>query len=188
MPRLNPAVVMDSAMERWMIRRCHDNYWRVSEWMEIEDLVQEGHRVYADCRRRYKERVTDKRHFMALYKTCLNNHLTDLAAKRYRALNLVELEPGHNDARSDHSNAFLLTLMKEARYPVRAVFELFGTDKGIEFMRAYPQGQHERPNHYLCRLLGLDPKQFNLPGLVRSFLDGKGSYFLNGAARDPVIS
>lgn len=152
--------------------------------MELEDLIQEGYATYAFCRRKYSH-VTERPHFMALFKTCYSNQVTDLAAKMWKigseisadAMLENERDGGVSpDSLMPHTlpDAMLMTLLSEAKFPLRSLLELFATDSGIKLMAQLPQRSRESANHYFCRIMGISHKEYNLPEMMRDFLAGRG--------------
>lgn len=123
---------------------------------------------------------------MALFRTCFQNHITDLANAKSRdcLAHAVDMEPDRDGRGSGTLDALirvlpsaeLATLLGEARYPLRGLIDLFFTDTGISVLRSSPRRHREPVNTYLCRLMGLNPNQYNLPELFGSFLKGSGMY------------
>lgn len=197
MPSLNSAACLDDIMERWITSYARRNLWRVASWYEIEDLIADGYLVFSQCRNKYGY-VTERRHFMSLFKRCYFNHIIDLSNVRSRD---PVISPAKDVTTHFSGNAYdlyptferllpsvlptaeLAVLIRQARNPVRAVLELFTTEAGLILVRSKPQGAHEHINRYLCRLLSLDPRTNNLQALTKSFLLGKGIYWLNGGGR-----
>jgi hypothetical protein len=194
-PRVNTAVVLDSGLEKWLYKTARKNYWRVAAYYELEDLVADGYLVYAECAQRYRDKVTEKRHFMALFRTCYLNHITDLANRRARDFRAQgsELTPDQmwvSESAFEESEQFgdllpptlpdaeIAVLLSQAQGPLQLVIKLFYTDAGIELLREVPQKPRESTNSYLCRLLGIDAKENDLYESFRSFVSGKGMYYL----------
>lgn len=82
-------VYLDEGLKRWIYRTAHRNYWRVSRWYDLDDLIQDGFLCYQKCAHKYrrlqrkrKPRKDDRRNFMALVKRAYENHIHDLASKR----------------------------------------------------------------------------------------------------------
>lgn len=80
---------MDAGMRGWLVNTARINAWRVAEWIELSDLIQDGQVCYQKCHNRYKFLTVkrhpsqdDKRRFMALVQTAFKNHITTLAQKR----------------------------------------------------------------------------------------------------------
>ena len=186
MPKLNTATVLDSGLERWLFKTARKHYWRVASYLELEDLIGDGYLVYVECVQRYKDRVTERRHFMALFRTCYLNHITDLANKRSRDIMGVATDAescGEDDEIESLlppslPDAELATLIQQAKGPVQLVLRLYYTDAGLERLREVPQEPRETINAYLCRVLFLDPKKYNLQELFTSFLAGRGMYYM----------
>jgi hypothetical protein len=197
LPRLNVACRLDEAMRKWICLRSHREYHRVAKWMEVDDLIQDGYMIFAKCRLKYSGKITERRHFMALVKTAFNNHITDLAnARSIYGRN----EPGGEIALShlfpdvDVSEWFaengamiepeaeLEYLQGEAKFPVSAAIQLFTTEAGSELLRERPQMRRETLNRYMCRLIGVDAEEYDLPALIRSFLSGQGMYYMRRLA------
>lgn len=195
MPKINTAVTLDRGLELWLFKTARKNYWRVAAYYELEDLIGDGYLVYAECRQRYKERVNERRHFMALFRTCYLNHITDLANKRSRELSNgrhSELPDAVAISNAEFQNpeqfgdllpptlpdAEIAVLLAQAQGPLQLVLKLFYTDSGIELLRECPQNPREPTNTYLCRILGLDSKKYDLYDLFRSFVRGYGPYYM----------
>lgn len=200
MPKLNLATALDRGLELWLFKTARKNFWRVASYYEIEDLIADGYMVYAECRERYKDRVTERRHFAALFRTCFINHITDLANKRSRELNatVTEGEAPRDAVRveipaqpaSDKTEEFedlippvlpeaeVAVLLQQAQGPVQLVLKLMYTDAGLNLLRENPQRPRESTNSYYCRVLGYDANEYNLIELFRSFIAGCGPYYM----------
>ena len=70
----------------WIHNHAVKNYWRVANWCELDDLIQDGLLVAYKCLRRYGEpgKNIDPPHFMALVKTAFYRHITEIL-RRSRA-------------------------------------------------------------------------------------------------------
>ena len=183
MPKINTATKLDKGLERWIFATARKNLWRVPEYYDIDDLIGDGYLIYAECRRRYRSRVTERRHFMALFQRCYGNHITDLAHKRSKNVTvLLDESPDDNVTLFERlmppvfPEAELSALLQEMRFPLNALVKLFYSDSGLALLHNLPQNPHENINTYLCRLLSLDHKKYNLPELFKSFLSGRGMY------------
>lgn len=80
---------LDKAMRGWIFNTARKNYWRVSSWIEFEDLVADGYLCYYKCRNRYTLLTDkadplpeDKKRFMGLVQAAFSNHITNLANRR----------------------------------------------------------------------------------------------------------
>jgi len=61
----------------WIVNHATKNFWRVADWYELDDLIQDGLMVAYKCRERYGEKL-DPPHFMALVKTAFYRHIAEL--------------------------------------------------------------------------------------------------------------
>lgn len=185
MPKLNNATGLDAGLRGWLIITAQRNYWRVASYYEVDDLIADGFLIWAKCRKRYSN-VTERRHFMALFKVAYTNHIIGLANKRTRItggiqeVRLSMLAENHGGDLLDmlvggiDSDTVLGILVRQARFPVRAVLELLTTDAGASILTAHPRHKYEQDNNYICRLIGVSPRRYDLPALVSSFLRGGG--------------
>lgn len=181
---------IDESLKKWIMKTARRNLWRVARWYEIEDLVGDGMMIAAKISRQYAP--ANQRHYMALVMTAYNNHVESLARKRRRGDDVLAADMAPTGVDFDwwlsalmghaHSDAALSRLLSKARFPVDEVISLFLTDRGVAELRRRPQRPRETPNRYICRLLGVDHDEYDVPALVESFLRGSGLYFL----RQPV--
>jgi hypothetical protein len=89
-------VYFDSGMQGWIKTKARQEYWRVSRWYELSDLIQDGYLCYLKCRNKYALSPPDpgaqdlftsnpsdgqRRHFMALVKTTYFNHIMTLSSE-----------------------------------------------------------------------------------------------------------
>lgn len=163
------------------VNLCQRSFWRVSQIMEMEDLLQEAYIVFHKCSLRY-DYVEDAPQFMALYKRALTNHITDLSLKNSRARDehgsALQNEDGElvqrehigeldNDGplrvmirQAPHEIKMVLTLMLNA--PAEITEALLASWSGTD--RRKRGNGSERIN----RALGLPPEQDTM-GMVRDY-------------------
>lgn len=81
----------DQGVIGWIAKTAIKNQWRVSQWMDIDDLIQDGlERYFITCA--FYPGVNPA-HRMALFKTNYINHLHTLSSKRSREKEVLsELE------------------------------------------------------------------------------------------------
>lgn len=181
------ACALDESLKKWIRNTARENYWRVMRWYEIDDLISDGYLVAANIMARYHP--VNQRHFMALVMIAYTNHITSLSRKRSRGDDLLISHEAPEGADIDdwmsaltgyaHNVGTITRLISQARYPVSIAIELFTTERGVAEVRRRPQRAHESLNHYICRLIGLDPRDYDLPELIQSFIRGDGLYFLH---------
>lgn len=88
-------VYFDSGLQGWIKSYSREQYWRVSRWYDLPDLVQDGYVCYTKCRNKYVDGPqepgfqvlntktpsdTQRRHFMALVKRAFFNHIMTLSS------------------------------------------------------------------------------------------------------------
>lgn len=64
----------------WIYNHASRNFWRVADWYELDDLIQDGLVGAYKCLEKYGEpgKDIDPPHFMALVKSTFYNHIGDL--------------------------------------------------------------------------------------------------------------
>ena len=183
------AGTLDASLVGWIKNTAKYHHWRVARYVDLEDLIQDGYLYYAKCLKLYGFTAKNQEHFMALFQRAYLNHITELARKRTRG-EYVLIDDNRPDSFNSElwldmilggveGEGFITRLKQEAKFPVSAVIALFTTESGVAISRRHPQRQWEPLNQYLCRLIGVDHNDYNLPLLVKSFLDGRGAYFLH---------
>jgi hypothetical protein len=95
-PNQNRDVYFDAGLQGWIKNKARQEYWRVSRWYELGDLIQDGYICYLKCRNKYALNPPDpgamplntgsptqeqRRHFMALVKTTFFNHIMTLSSE-----------------------------------------------------------------------------------------------------------
>lgn len=180
---------MDDGARGWLVKTATSNYWRVNKWYELDDLIQDGYVCYYKAIQKYPS-ATDVPHRMALFKVIYINFIHDLATKRTKSISEI-LDTDMQGAAEDPDRSFLSTLVEcpqsglvevgallaSAPERVRAALELFTTESGKAAMRSVYRrqrgGKHlvrETMNQRLCRMLGCDPAQVNIPQEIREYL------------------
>lgn len=76
---------MDRGCRLWLTSFAKKNFWRVSSWYDMDDLLQDGYLLYLRVRERYPD-ITHPPHIMRLFRTTFTRHLHDLARQRERQL------------------------------------------------------------------------------------------------------
>lgn len=158
----------DKGLRGWVVRTAQKNYWRVAAWYDLEDLIQDGLLAYAICRNRYRDRVENKHHFMALVQRVYLNHITDLANARTVGEEISisqiavvgkELEALEYLAGGVAGDAELETLLARAPAEVRAYLNMFKSPEGIEALekpcRRYKDGTRQTQAQHLSMVLGV---------------------------------
>lgn len=174
---------MDVGARRWLAKTARANHWRVANFYEIDDLIQDGYYVYYYAVRRYSA-VRDRPHIMALFKTIFTNHIHDLC-KGHRCPKMgvfsdarvptVELDDVHVAAAGSDPLADVLRVIAEAPPALASLLRTLINNVdllGGPYERR-PDGTRETTNQRLCAALGVDPREFDLHGDLLTYLRGR---------------
>lgn len=158
----------DKGLRGWIVKTAKKNYWRVAAWHDLDDLIQEGLLAYAICRHRYRAKVKNRRHFMALVQVVYINRITDLANERTagddipisqiaadgKELAALEYLAGGTDGDQE-----LAALLATAPAEVRGFLALFDTQEGLaeldKPLRRYKGGVRQTFDERLSQILGM---------------------------------
>lgn len=150
-------------------------HWRVARTMDWDEAKQEACLVFCRCRDRYRGKVTEPAHFMALFKTALERRFIDLARIDVRRRSEVPL-PVTRDEDDNESpfeqvgeldnDGLLAVMVKQAPREVRMVLSLL-LDAPSEIVEGALAGWRasgdRRAKHggskHVNRLLGLPEDQ-----------------------------
>lgn len=156
----------------WMHNYSAANYWRVSGYMELSDLNQEGWQTYSYVYNRYG-RLPPKL-FMALYQTAFKNRLHDLNRKirlwkEYEVRDCDQAVSDDNVSPMDKLQSaelnsdlqgILMVIADAPSKEVRRVLSTFLTEGSALISKPIYRRvvmDRESPGQYVCRVLGFDP-------------------------------
>lgn len=137
---------------------------------DFEDLLSEAQYVFFHCVETYP-RVTEARHFMALYKTALRNYFTDMIREQnLKREAFVELDTEIGECENllppqwNNAGPLLCELhsIYSASKELRAALEVMGTDEFFDDWQCdvnspdHPTGRRETLNQRLRRIVGFD--------------------------------
>jgi len=174
---------MDKLTQRWMIGHAARNYWRVASFIDLEDLIQDGHMVFWRVRRKYLGKRSGA-YIVNTFKASFINHIHDLATARSRAPlelhffdNLLTEENARDADRmmpiEPEVQTFLASLAA-APFRIREALAVFASEEGRERLRRpyrlRADGTRETVNERLCRIAGFDPQRVDLSTSLREFL------------------
>jgi hypothetical protein len=178
---------MDVGAKKWLYNEVHKNLWKVEDFYDFDDLVQDGEMCYARVLMKYQRipnRVRLTPHIMALFKTTFTNHIHDLAKYRTRNEPLrVRVSDMGSDGDTendiwDHVSRGIDVfdferLIGEAPTHVAKLLRAIMA-AGSEFLLAKPYSRRgarrETTNERLCSLIGEDPQQVDLATELHDFL------------------
>lgn len=163
-------------VEGYAVNSARQNVWRVRRLYDIDDLKQEAYEVFLRVASRYQD-LEGPAHFMALFKTAWNNHITDLARKDTASRIIVQ--ETHDDCYAFETNVaipqnsigdtdndgYLATVLREAPREISMVLNLFlnAPQEILDIALESWQGRDFRKKTggslKICQLLGLDPNK-----------------------------
>lgn len=181
---------MDAGAKGWLVMQAQRHYWRVADYMEFDDLLQEGIYIWYRVAREYEGytgRVQTRARLMQAYKRSLLNYFNHLSNIATRAKNEILAEDVIPDGPAismpneiwDHlgqqRNVAEYELMvaeapRAIRYVLRKLFEEGRAPGWASQYRIYPDGTRETLNSKLCRLVGVDPERIDIATPLRSYL------------------
>jgi len=178
---------IDEPAKIWLIQEARKNYWRVASTYAFEDLVQDGYWQYYRIATKYRSTVKSRAHLMSLFKTTFINHIHTIVTKQNRhpfpmtfsdlALDGQEedfIDILHNKAMYEEDGyASFMRLISEAPPAIAQLLLVLQTESGVRIMREpylKEDGTRETTNERFCRILGLDPKLFNLAQMTKAYL------------------
>jgi hypothetical protein len=80
---------MDMGARRWLVKTAYKNLWRVHSFYDLDDLIQDGHMMYALVVQRYPQ-AKDPPHIMRLFQITFLNHIHDLSKHQSRMAALID--------------------------------------------------------------------------------------------------
>lgn len=187
-----PDPYLDAGMHAFIINTAKREYWRVANWCDLDDLIQEGYLCYAKCRAKYRKLSAknhplqgDRKWMMSLVKTTFIRHIYfNLAGKMMhgheRAMSqLVSEDMTIEDAwdrvlppQPDEMTAILrfTSLPSELKDLISILAN--DTKDQLRMLRRGPtkRSSRETSNEFYCRLLGLDPRERDVLGELREYL------------------
>lgn len=182
---------MDRGARMWLYQTARKNFWRVSRWYDLDDLIQDGFIHYWRVTRKYPE--AERPQIMSLFKTTYTNHIHDLAKVRSRLDEALVLdipsagnrsEDGYSSTEAEAFDAFsndggadaeAAVLIANAPPAVKAVLAVLATQAGrrklqrpYRFLKGTPSFARETNNQRWSRLTGL-PVGVDFEGIFLSY-------------------
>lgn len=185
-------ILLDRGLRGWVYNTAIKNYWRVAGWMEVEDLVQDGHLLFWKIRRENQPDLVERKAFMAYFQRAYLNHINDLSNKRTGLAEttvsqiVVQTEDGNPLdiwevlGSSQHEVASFSILLEQAPKAIKDLVALFTTEEGLQKLRQHKHRRwhpdrrdklptRETTNSMLKRVLGIEAPDFDLIGATREF-------------------
>lgn len=177
--RYKPVYGMDRGARLWLYRTAQKNFWRVSSWYDLDDLVQDGFVQYNRIVNKYPH-ITARAHLMGLFQRTYINHIHDLAKRRSRLIEYPEsslIRDGEQGSPFDIPDLPASDLLAKAPEVVHRLLAVVQTEEGRRALRALYRvrsgGTRETVNQRLARLTGL-PDSTDFEGVFRGYLSADG--------------
>ena len=143
-------------LQNYTNKVCRKNLWRVEHLgYELDDLMQESWIVYDKCLSTFKG--TEDAHFMAYYKTMLNNRINYLSKKDLGIKNYVQLEEA-KQSYDIEDEVLLRVKLALAPKSIKRIIEVILNPpaKYIELITKRAKGARGfNNNKLLCAMLGV---------------------------------
>lgn len=155
------------------------NLWRVTPFLDYDDLLGEIQVCFAKVRHRYPT-VVDPAHFNALFTRTANNRLHNLAAQRNRQIwpaswlgdgnddgrTVLDVLQAPSDARSQQFARHMVAAPVEIKILVRNLDRKGRPRK----CRRTARGNRMTTNEYLCAIAGFDAESVDLRSMLDDFI------------------
>ena len=157
--RLTPPHI-DKGAVGWMMNYARRNYWRVSSWMELDDLWMDGYMIYYEAVKRYPTAI-ERPHIMRLYMLCYRSHIERLVKAGSRQLDycIGDIFEFESNLKTNEMATFATMIDKAPPY-IKDILKLFTSERGRHQLqtlyRMHLDGHRETTNERLRRLIRLE--------------------------------
>jgi hypothetical protein len=156
---------MDHGARQWLVKTAYKHLWRVHSFYELDDLIQDGHMLYALVRQRYP-RAKDAPHIMRLFTVTFINHIHDLSKHQSRMAALIDastdletVELYQDPGSAEQGDTYFIP--NKAPWYIHAFLRVLCDPQGQMQLRSQYRvrlsGVRELTHDRLCRLIGADP-------------------------------
>lgn len=159
---------IDKGVKGFIIRTARKHHWRVADWYDLDDLIQDGFVTF--CRCDYKYPRANQKQIMALVQVSFINHIHNLANKRTDCLEQLLQSDAllESLAPPQPEESTFETLLGELPQALRQMINRILTEgKPIPYLPSEGRRRETR-NEYLSRLAGLDPSSIDIEQTLRS--------------------
>lgn len=173
----------------WAANFIRANRWRVPGYIDESDLMQDAYLCFQNCKNRYRYRVKNAGHFMALFKRTFTNHIHDLSlgGKRHRSVDASSATIIDQDGAEQNlldrmigpfdNEGFLRVLLREAPSEIKDLAKAIIAETIHPALivhhhryRIKRRVVRETTNEKICRTLKLDPDEINVVDKIKEWL------------------
>lgn len=171
--------LLDAGVRGLVVNMAKKNFWRVANWYEIDDLIQDGYMCWAKVRQAYPK-IKNIKHLTALFKTTFSRYIIDLSNKKREGEELVIsqfIDERSNGIREWESLLGVTDevgtasiLLHSMPSELKELWRYLTSESGRAELRGRYQtvrGVRETTNQFLCRVLGLDSETVNLEAMAK---------------------
>lgn len=165
----------DETFRGWALNFIRENKWKLEAVHDIDDLEQDAYLTFRRVKASYP-RVTQPKHFMALFKVALSNEWIDRAQYKKRKNEVeISIDEDHlyltESVGIDSNEGYLRIVLEELPIEAKLVLALFKDPEKLKLLRELPRKSQfrENLNMKLCRILGL-PKGTQLVEMMKEAL------------------
>lgn len=169
---------MNETSRRWIYKYANKNYSRVANWIEYEDLIQEGYVAYYEVRKRYPA-ATQPAHIQSLLQLVFRSRIEDIIRKAMRkgrppttdtldAFKDVE-PPSLVEADTSGLQLLLIQAPKIIKDVLGVLTDPVMRDALDKPFGRINNGRKETLNDRLCALLGVDSKKNDVVKQTRMY-------------------
>lgn len=168
--------IPDTFARVWIAKTAKKNWWRVMSWYDLDDLIMDGMLCWQIVCTKYPH-ITERRHLMSLFQRTYTNHIHKLSIKR----TIQSIEEATDDVpdmalspESDDSDLRRLAAEQTGEIHRLLIALIDKPELLMHPHRRHLGGRRESTNEYLCSLIGIDPRVYDLDKELRSLLGYKG--------------
>lgn len=172
--------VWEGPIQGWAIKFIQQNKWRVDRLHEFDDLLQDAYLTFLKIEAKYP-RVIEAPHFMALFKTAMQNELWDKARyKQHKSALISELdldaaEYGAGRIGDLTNSGYLNALLAEAPEELKLALAAFDDEELLKIMRSKPvrgtkPKYRENLNMKLSRMIGFRRVRYDFASTFKALL------------------
>lgn len=178
----------DPRIVGWIVRYARENYWKVKDFMLLEDLIHQGFECLLIARHKYPDRFeNDPKRFINTVKLIFANDIPYLQNRNVRMpegqLGRIADMCGEGQdqaftellAGADENQA-VRQFISEAPERIRKILEAF-FDEGSAVhgmlsrkLRYRMDGTRDNLNERFCKFVGLDPRSNDLYAEIKAYL------------------
>lgn len=175
----------DDRFKGWLCKYVKKNLWKVGDYIDFEDLIQDGYILFIKLQKKYPD--AEIKQFMALFKRSFSNYIYDLRKSNLREHDCLSLLINESIIDNTINNLSISYGEKEeSDYLLELDKTLFQAPKDfITIITALLNGTYskknkkfmsklrirESTNEFLCRIVNKNPKNNNIVKEIQQYFN-----------------